>query len=168
MDTPNFWVLDLNPLNMYIQNETLQKIVEQSPEEKNQKPLEKKIMVPNERGVKLIHNPAYNKGTAFTEDERRVLGLKGLLPPRIIDQSLQADRIIENLGKKATELEKYEFMVSLQDRNENLFYYVLQRHLETVGQFPAPDCHAPGSRQPALRGPARQYLQHRPLGGLSL
>jgi malate dehydrogenase (oxaloacetate-decarboxylating)(NADP+) len=91
-----------------------------------------KIMVPTERGVKLIHNPVYNKGTAFTENERKALGLKGLLPPRIIDQDLQADRIMENLRKKPDDLEKYIYMVALQDRNENLFYYVLQRHLEEL------------------------------------
>jgi malate dehydrogenase (oxaloacetate-decarboxylating)(NADP+) len=91
-----------------------------------------KVMVPSERGVKLIHNPVYNKGTAFTDYERRILSLRGLLPPRIISQDLQADRIMENIRKKPDDLEKYVYMVSLQDRNENLFYYVLQRHLEEL------------------------------------
>ena len=92
----------------------------------------RKVMVPSQRGVKLIHNPVYNKGTAFSDYERRILGLKGLLPPRIISQDLQADRIMENIRKKPDDLEKYVYMVSLQDRNENLFYYVLQRHLEEL------------------------------------
>jgi malate dehydrogenase (oxaloacetate-decarboxylating)(NADP+) len=92
----------------------------------------KKVMVPSQRGVKLIHNPVYNKGTAFTDYERKILGLKGLLPPRAISQDLQADRIMENLHKMEDDLEKYISMVALQDRNENLFYYVLQRHLEEL------------------------------------
>jgi malate dehydrogenase (oxaloacetate-decarboxylating)(NADP+) len=91
-----------------------------------------KMVVPNERGVKLIHNPVYNKGTAFTEEERLTFGLRGLLPPKVMPQSLQADRIMENLHKKPDDLEKYAYMVSLQDRNENLFYYVLRRHLKEL------------------------------------
>ena len=92
----------------------------------------KKVMVPSQRGVKLIHNPVFNKGTAFTDYERRILGLRGLLPPRVISQDLQADRIMENIRKMPDDLEKYVFMVALQDRNENLFYYVLERHLEEL------------------------------------
>ncbi len=93
---------------------------------------QRKIAVPHERGVKLLHNPVYNKGTAFTEEERKTFGLSGLLPPRVISQDLQADRIMENLRKKPNDLEKYNFMVALQDRNENLFYYVLRRHLHEL------------------------------------
>lgn len=91
-----------------------------------------KVMVPSERGVKLIHNPVYNKGTAFTDDERRILGLRGLLPPVTNSQELQAERIMENIRAKPDDLERYIYMVSLQDRNENLFYYVLQQHLEEL------------------------------------
>lgn len=93
---------------------------------------QKKVIVPKERGVKLIHNPVYNKGTAFSERERKALALRGLLPPKVLSQDLQADRIMENLHKKTNDLEKYSFMVALQDRNENLFYYVLKRHLQEL------------------------------------
>jgi len=93
---------------------------------------EQKKIVPKERGVKLIHNPVLNKGTGYTEEERRILGLKGLLPPRPIAQDLQADRIIQNLRKINDDLDKYSYLVSLQDRNENLFYYVVGRHLEEL------------------------------------
>ena len=89
-------------------------------------------MVPTERGVKLIHNPVFNKGTAFTELERQTLGLKGLLPPKVLSQELQATRIMENLRKKPDDLEKYIYMVALQDRNENLFYYVVEQNLEEL------------------------------------
>ena len=113
--------------------ETLSKAKEKSLADENTSPVEyKKVMVPNERGVKLIHNPVYNKGTAFTLEERKTFGLRGLLPPRVIPQNLQADRMMENLRKKPDELEKYASMVSLQDRNENLFYYVVRRHLKEL------------------------------------
>jgi malate dehydrogenase (oxaloacetate-decarboxylating)(NADP+) len=113
--------------------ETVSKVKEQDQADENTTPTsQKKIMAPTERGVKLIHNPVYNKGTAFTLEERRVFGLRGLLPPMVISQSLQADRIMENLRKKPDDLEKYASMVSLQDRNENLFYYVLRRHLKEL------------------------------------
>jgi malate dehydrogenase (oxaloacetate-decarboxylating)(NADP+) len=100
--------------------------------EKQDNTAPKKVVVPTERGVKLIHNPVYNKGTAFSPYERKILGLRGLLPPKSISQDVQADRIIENMRKKPDDLEKYIHMVSLQDRNENLFYYVVQRHLEEL------------------------------------
>ncbi len=49
-----------------------------------------------QKGVNLIHNPVLNKGTAFTREERRALGLRGLLPPRICDQDEQVHRAMEN------------------------------------------------------------------------
>ncbi len=91
---------------------------------------QKKVVVPGERGVKLIHNPVMNKGTAFSLEERERLGLKGLLPPRVITQEMQARRIVENLRKRETDLSKYTYLSALQDRNENLFYYVVREHLE--------------------------------------
>ena len=84
------------------------------------------------RGVKLLHDPARNKGTAFTEAERDALGLRGLLPPRAQSQAQQVVRVLENLRCKPTNLEKYVFLTSLQDRNETLFYRVLEDNLEEL------------------------------------
>lgn len=84
------------------------------------------------RGVKLLHDPVRNKGTAFTEAERDALGLRGLLPPRVHDQPTQALRVLENLRRKQSDLERYIYLVSLQDRNETLFYRVLVDHLEEL------------------------------------
>lgn len=95
-------------------------------------PTQQKIRVPKERGVKLLYDPVYNKGTAFSAQERSMFGLRGLLPPKVVSQDLQADRFMENLAKKPNDLEKYSSLVALQDRNENLFYYVLRRHLEEL------------------------------------
>lgn len=77
---------------------------------------------PFTRGFDLLHDERINKGTAFTEAERDALGLRGLLPPRVHTIQEQQDRVLGNYGQKPTALEKYIFMMGLQDRNETLFY----------------------------------------------
>jgi len=84
------------------------------------------------RGVGVLHDPTLNKGTAFTEAERDALGLRGLLPPRVQSQEDQVDRVLENLRKKPNSLEQYIYLLSLQDRNETLFYRLLQDHIEEM------------------------------------
>jgi malate dehydrogenase (oxaloacetate-decarboxylating)(NADP+) len=84
------------------------------------------------RGVRLLHDPIRNKGTAFTEAERDALGLRGLLPPRVQTQNQQVQRVLANLRSKSDDLERYIFLVALQDRNETLFYRVLNEHLEEM------------------------------------
>ena len=81
-------------------------------------------------GVRLLNDPALNKGTAFTDQERDALGLRGLLPPRILTQEQQVAKVLENFGEKTTDLEKYIYLVSLQDRNERLFYRVVIDHID--------------------------------------
>jgi len=83
-------------------------------------------------GIDLIHNPSLNKGTAFTEDEREALGLRGLLPPHIHTMEEQAARVMENFRRKDTDLGRYIHMLALQDRNETLFYRVLLDNLEEM------------------------------------
>ncbi len=83
-------------------------------------------------GIKLLHDPAWNKGTAFTEEEREKLGLRGLLPPRVHTQDSQVIRVRENLRRKPSDLERYIFMMALLDRNETLFYRLLQDNLEEL------------------------------------
>lgn len=80
-------------------------------------------------GVDLLHNPMLNHGTAFTEEERDLLKLRGLLPPRPLTQDLQAARVLQNFRSKATPLEKYIFLIALEDRNEALFYRVVMDNL---------------------------------------
>ena len=83
-------------------------------------------------GVRLLHDPERNKGTAFTEAEREAFGLRGLLPPRVLTQQLQAERVIWKLRAKSTDLDRYISLTALQDRNETLFYRVLIDHLEEL------------------------------------
>jgi malate dehydrogenase (oxaloacetate-decarboxylating)(NADP+) len=84
------------------------------------------------RGVDLLHDPLLNKGTAFTEHERTVLGLRGLLPPRILTQSTQVSRVLDSFRRKTSDLEKYIYLISLQERNEALFYRVVMDHLDEM------------------------------------
>jgi malate dehydrogenase (oxaloacetate-decarboxylating)(NADP+) len=83
-------------------------------------------------GVALLRNPDLNKGTAFTEAERDALGLRGLLPPRVHSIDEQLLRVLGNLRRKPTDLEKYIFLISLQDRNKTLFYRVLLDNIEEL------------------------------------
>ncbi|NNE45031.1 MAG: NAD-dependent malic enzyme [Rhodothermales bacterium] len=84
------------------------------------------------RGVKLLHDPVRNKGTAFTEAERIALNLRGLLPPRVHTQEQQVRRVMEQLAAKSSDLSRYIYLVSLQDRNETLFYRVITNHLREL------------------------------------
>ncbi len=84
------------------------------------------------RGVRLLHDPIRNKGTAFTEEERDRLGLRGLLPPRVFTQDEQVMRVLDNLNRKSSDLERYIYLVALQDRNETLFYRVVNEHLKDM------------------------------------
>ena len=80
-------------------------------------------------GVALLHDPALNKGTAFSDEERDRLHLRGLLPPRVLSLDQQLDKTLASFRGKATDLEKYIYLISLQDRNERLFYRLVIDHL---------------------------------------
>ena len=83
-------------------------------------------------GEALLHDPLLNKGTAFTPTERRALGLTGLLPPHVHRLEEQVARVMDNYRSKQTDLERYIHLVSLQDRNETLFYRVVVDHIEEM------------------------------------
>jgi malate dehydrogenase (oxaloacetate-decarboxylating)(NADP+) len=76
-------------------------------------------------GYQLLHNPRLNKGTAFTEVERRAYGLEGLLPPAITNTELQVARRHVEIANLDDDLQKYLVLSDLQARNETLFYAVL-------------------------------------------
>jgi len=80
-------------------------------------------------GQSLLENPLLNKGSAFSEEERREFGLLGLVPPHVSSTEEQLARTYESYKHKSTDLERYIYLVSLQDRNETLFYRLLQEHI---------------------------------------
>jgi malic enzyme len=82
------------------------------------------------RGPQLLNHPMYNRSTAFTPEERRDLGLEGLLPDVVSTLEQQAQRAYGNIVRKSDPLERYVGLAGLQDRNEHLFYRVLVDHLE--------------------------------------
>jgi malate dehydrogenase (oxaloacetate-decarboxylating) len=80
-------------------------------------------------GSVLLETPILNKGTAFSEDERRDLGLLGLLPFHSSTIDEQLARTYENYKSKDSDLERYIFLTALQDRNETLFYRLVLDHI---------------------------------------
>ena len=80
-------------------------------------------------GQALLDSPLLNKGSSFSEQERREFDLLGLLPPHVSTLDEQLVRTYENYSRKTSDLERYIFLVSLQDRNETLFYRLLQEHV---------------------------------------
>ena len=94
--------------------------------------MDMQVKRPLPTGVDLIHDPTLNKGTSFTKEEQRVLKLRGLVPPRVCTQEEQVLRVMENYRRKPNPLEKYIYMIGLQDRNETLFYRVLVDHIEEM------------------------------------
>jgi malate dehydrogenase (oxaloacetate-decarboxylating) len=83
-------------------------------------------------GYELINTPMLNKGTAFTEAERDMFGLHGLLPPHIGSLDEQIARRLKVLRDFETNLERYAFLRDLQDTNETLFYALLVHNIEEM------------------------------------
>jgi malate dehydrogenase (oxaloacetate-decarboxylating) len=80
-------------------------------------------------GQRLLDDPLLDKGSAFPVEERRELGLLGLLPLHTSTIEEQLARVYENYQRKDSDIERYIFLTALQDRNETLFYRLLQEHL---------------------------------------
>lgn len=84
------------------------------------------------RGVTLLRDPLLNKGTAFTEQERDALGLRGLLPAHVLSMEEQAERMLTNLRRLPDDLDKYVALNALHDRNEALFFRVVCDNIEEI------------------------------------
>jgi malate dehydrogenase (oxaloacetate-decarboxylating) len=84
------------------------------------------------RGMDLLDTPLLNKGTAFTEEERTVFGLLGLLPPHVETLEEQVVRAYEAYQRKDDDLERHIYLRALQDTNEVLFYRLLLEHIEEM------------------------------------
>ncbi|WP_195327362.1 malolactic enzyme [Streptococcus parasanguinis] len=78
----------------------------------------------------ILNNPFLNKGTAFTLEERKQLGLIGLLPPYVQTIEEQAAQTYAQMQTKANDLEKRLFLMEIFNTNRTLFYYLFSQHLE--------------------------------------
>ena len=78
----------------------------------------------------ILNNPFLNKGTAFTLEERKELGLIGLLPPYVQTIEEQASQTYAQMQTKVSDLEKRLFLMEIFNTNRTLFYYLFSKHLE--------------------------------------
>ncbi|MBM3201125.1 MAG: NAD-dependent malic enzyme [Chlamydiae bacterium] len=94
----------------------------------------KKVFTPL-RGMDLLRSPLLNKGTAFSLQERETFHLQGLLPHHISDIEEQVKRRYQNFSSKLRNIDKYQFLSSLQNRNEILFYRLVIEHIDEMLPF---------------------------------
>lgn len=109
-------------------------------------------------GVELLNNRVLNKGTAFTEKERKDFHLAGLLPPKVQSFEDQLGQAYNTFSKQPSNIKKYVYLRSLQDRNETLFYGLVSRHIEEM----APIIYTPTVGQ-AVQEFSHRFTQHRGL-----
>ena len=83
-------------------------------------------------GELVLRDPAQNRDAAFTHEERRLLGIEGLLPPAVMKISQQVEMELEHIFSKSDPLEQYIGLIALLDRNEVLFYRLLVEHIERL------------------------------------
>ncbi len=79
-----------------------------------------------------MSDPRYNRGTAFTREERLAFGLEGLLPPGVLSLEEQMERSYEQYCAQPTDLARNEFLAGLHDRNEILYYKLLESNLKEM------------------------------------
>lgn len=77
----------------------------------------------------ILNNPFLNKGTAFTMEERKELGLIGLLPPYVQSIEEQAEQAYQHFLRKPSDLEKRLFLMEIFNTNRTLFYYLFNQHI---------------------------------------
>jgi malate dehydrogenase (oxaloacetate-decarboxylating) len=83
-------------------------------------------------GYELLNDPLLNKGTAFTDAERDLFDLHGLLPPHVAELDYQVKRRVDAFHGLRSDIERYVFLRGLQDSNETLFYALLTRNIEEM------------------------------------
>jgi malic enzyme len=84
------------------------------------------------RGTSLLRYPLYNKGTGFSQEERKRFGLEGLLPSQHNDIETQAQRVFNTIMFNEDPVGRHIGLAALQDRNEHLYYKILSQHLEEL------------------------------------
>jgi malate dehydrogenase (oxaloacetate-decarboxylating) len=95
-------------------------------------PVDREVIETPLSGQMLLETPLLNKGSVFPEDERRAFGLLGLLPYHVAPLEEQLARTYENYGREDTDLGRYQYLASLHDRNEVLFYRLVLDHIREM------------------------------------
>jgi len=83
-------------------------------------------------GHQILQNPLYNKGTHFDMGERDRLGLRGLLPPRVLDFATQKELVMKNLRSLPSNIDKYVYIENLHDYNETVYHAILLENMEEL------------------------------------
>ncbi|KRN12362.1 malate dehydrogenase [Fructilactobacillus fructivorans] len=81
------------------------------------------------KGEEILNNPFINKGTAFTEDERKTLGLVGMLPPNVQTLDEQVENVYDEYQHKSSNLDKRVYLMSIFNENRVLFYATFAKHV---------------------------------------
>jgi malate dehydrogenase (oxaloacetate-decarboxylating)(NADP+) len=84
------------------------------------------------KGYSLLYSAPLNKSTGFSREERDEYGLRGLLPYQVCNLDLQTDRVLANMRRKESNIEKYIYLGALHERNERLFYRTVIDNIEEV------------------------------------
>lgn len=90
------------------------------------------------RGFEVLATPLLNKGVAFPPEERDALGLTGLLPPKVLTLEEQAKRAYKQFQSQPDDLSKNVYLTALHDRNEVLFYRLLNDHMTEMRRLSIP------------------------------
>jgi malate dehydrogenase (oxaloacetate-decarboxylating) len=90
------------------------------------------VAIIHARGSAILASPAINRGTAFTLEQRRTLGLMGLLPTAVTTLDGQSKRVYAQYREQANDLRRWVYLANLRDRNEVLFYRLLTEHISEM------------------------------------
>jgi malate dehydrogenase (oxaloacetate-decarboxylating) len=90
------------------------------------------VAIIHARGSAVLASPAINRGTAFTLEQRRMLGLLGLLPTAVTTLDGQSKRVYAQYREQANDLRRWVYLANLRDRNEVLFYRLLTEHISEM------------------------------------
>jgi malate dehydrogenase (oxaloacetate-decarboxylating) len=93
---------------------------------------DEKFLEVEQTDYSLIRNPLLNKGSAFTETERKAFHLYGLIPPAVSTLEQQRIRSYQAFKSRVTDLDKYIYLRDLQESNEVLFYSLLEAHINEM------------------------------------
>jgi hypothetical protein len=85
-----------------------------------------------QKGVSALRDPVLNQGLALTEAQRRSLGIEGLLPSVYEDLQKEMERALYNLDKCTSDLQKYQYLVTLKETNEDCFYALLMERTQEL------------------------------------